>query len=192
MFDPSAFPIRSCLRLDDEIVCNIGAPHHKKVHFKETVEYFGETVLKQEAAAETPPRTPTFPCLKGPQSQKKNLNVKFSFFETAIFPDGRSTQSAAATEERGNFWQPGAMDGVPLYVLNCQTIWSNDTCDCCFSVLVYFSFLFVFRHLLCFIAYQNWFLCLLFFKKEVKLKSWIIIHWEFTWNELQIVKALVH
>ena len=132
MFDPSALPIRSCLRLEDDLISNIGEPLRKQVHFKETVEFFGETVLKQKDAAETPPRTlrfnrrtngsTIFPCLKGPQSQNKNLNVKFSHFETVIFPDGRSTLSAAAKEDCGNFWQPGAMDGVPLYFLNCQTI----------------------------------------------------------------------
>ena len=44
----------------------------------------------------------------------KNLNQNFSFFETSIFPDGCSTQSATATEERGNFWEPGAMDNEQL------------------------------------------------------------------------------
>ena len=63
-----------------------------------------------------------FSCIKRLESRKKKLRVSFSFFETTIFPDGRTTQSAAATEERRDLWRSEPLDNSPIYVMNCQTI----------------------------------------------------------------------
>ena len=180
-------PIRSCLRMDDELVSNHGPVHHKHVRFADTIQCFGDIVTSTNSStlpplsrprcwrikprnviwelvesgqvysetysiwdlssstpitlnnykrhnqmvmtyhdAETfapkPNAFPVFSCIKRPESRKKKLRVSLSFFETAIFPDGRTTQSAAATEERVELWRSDSLDNSPIYVINCQTI----------------------------------------------------------------------
>ena len=180
-------PIRSCLRMDDELVSNYGPVHHKHVRFAKRIQCFGDIVTSTNSSTLPPlsrPRSwriklrnviseleksgqvysdpysiwdlpsstpitlnnykrhnqmvmiyddaekfapkpnafPIFSCIKRPESRKKKLRVSFSFFETTIFPDGRTTQSAAATEERGELWMSDSLDNSPIYVMNCQTI----------------------------------------------------------------------
>ena len=179
--------IRSCLRMDDELVSNYGPVHHKHVRFADTIQCFGDIVTSTNSSTLPPlsrprcwrikPRNiiselvksgqvysdpysiwdlssstpitlnnykrhnqmmmiyddaetfapklnafPIFSCIKRPESRKKKLRVSFSFFETTIFPDGRTAQSAAATEERGELWRSDSLDNSPIYVMNCQTI----------------------------------------------------------------------
>ena len=42
LFDPTMIPIRSCLRIDDELVSNYGPVHHKHVRFSDSLQYFGD------------------------------------------------------------------------------------------------------------------------------------------------------
>ena len=42
LFDPTLIPIRSCLRIDDELVSNHGPVHHKHVRFSDSVQFFGD------------------------------------------------------------------------------------------------------------------------------------------------------
>ena len=42
LFDPTIIPIRSCLRIDDELVSNYGPVHHKHVRFSDSLQYFGD------------------------------------------------------------------------------------------------------------------------------------------------------
>ena len=180
-------PIRSCLRMDDELVSNYGPVHHKHVRFADTKQCFGDIVTstnnstfpplsrprcwriksrnviselvksgqkysdpysiwdlssstpitlknykrhKQmvmiyddaETFAPKPNAFPIFSCIKRPESRKKKLRVSFSYFETTIFADGRTTQSAAATEVRGELWRSDSLHNSPIYVMNCQSI----------------------------------------------------------------------
>ena len=120
MFDPSAFPIRSCLRMDDELVSNIGAPHHKKVHFNDTVEYIKDAAPRTWRIKHNSVRNintfPIFSSLRSPSSKRSGLRVSFSFFEMTIEPDGRSYTSPTTLEDEENdYWKTGAMDGEPLY-----------------------------------------------------------------------------
>ena len=71
------------------------------------------------------PRTysnPVFSSLRRTDSQKKGLRVSFAFFQRNYLPDGQVNETVATVEELSDLWKPGAMDGVPPFVLNCNCI----------------------------------------------------------------------
>ena len=71
------------------------------------------------------PRTdsyPVFSSLRRMDSQKKGLRVSFTFFQRNYLPDGRVNETVATVEELKDLWKPGAMDGVPPFVMNCNCI----------------------------------------------------------------------
>ena len=71
------------------------------------------------------PRTdsnPVFSSLRRMDSQRKGLRVSFAFFQRNYLPDGRVNETVATVEELSDLWKPGAMDGVPPFVMNCNCI----------------------------------------------------------------------
>ena len=67
------------------------------------------------------PRTdsyPVFSSLRTRDSKRKRLRVSFTFFQRNYLPDGR----VATVEELSDLWKPGAMAGIPLFVMNCICI----------------------------------------------------------------------
>ena len=71
------------------------------------------------------PRTdsnPRFSSLWKMDSQRKGLRVSFAFFQRNYLPDGRVSETVATVEELNDLWKPGAMDGVPPFVMNCNSI----------------------------------------------------------------------
>ena len=71
------------------------------------------------------PRTdsyPVFSSLRTIDSKKKGLRVSFAFFQRNYLPDGRVNETVAAVEELSDLWKPGAMDGFPLFLMNCNCI----------------------------------------------------------------------
>ena len=71
------------------------------------------------------PRTisyPVFSSLRTMNSKRKRLRVSFAFFRTNYLPDGRVSETVATVEELGDLWKPGAMDGSPPFVMNCNCI----------------------------------------------------------------------
>ena len=69
------------------------------------------------------PRTdsyPVFSSLRRMDSQKKGLRVSFAFFQRNYLPDGRVNETVATVEELSDLWKPGAMNGVPPFVMNCN------------------------------------------------------------------------
>ena len=72
------------------------------------------------------PRTdsyPAFSSLRRMDSQRKRLRVSFAFFQRNYLSDGRVNQTVTTVEELKNLWKPGAMDGVPPLVRNCNCIY---------------------------------------------------------------------
>ena len=46
----------------------------------------------------------------------------FAIFQRNYLPDGRMNETVAKVEEFNDLWKPGAMDGTPLFVMNCNWI----------------------------------------------------------------------
>ena len=72
------------------------------------------------------PRTdsyPVFSSLRTMDSKKKGLSVRFVFFQRIYLPDGRVNETVATVEELSDLWKPGAMDGMPPFVMNCTSIY---------------------------------------------------------------------
>ena len=71
------------------------------------------------------PRTdsyPVFSSLRTMNSKKKGLCVRFAFFQKIYLPDGRVNETVATVEKLSDLWNPGAMDGAPPFVMNCNCI----------------------------------------------------------------------
>ena len=71
------------------------------------------------------PRTDTYPVLSSLRrmdSKGKKLRVNFAFFQRNYLPDGRVNERVATVEELSDLWKPGAMDGIPSFVVNCNCI----------------------------------------------------------------------
>ena len=71
------------------------------------------------------PRTDSFPMfssLRTMDSKRKGLRVSFAFFQRNYLPDGRVNETVATVEELSDLWKPGAMDGIPAFVINCNYI----------------------------------------------------------------------
>ena len=71
------------------------------------------------------PRTspyPVFSSLRTMDSKRKGLRVSLAFFQRNYLPDGRVNETVATVEELSDIWKPGAMDGIPPFVMNCNCI----------------------------------------------------------------------
>ena len=124
MYDSTAMPIRSCLKIDDELVSNFGPPLRKTVTFNCYIRVFPAlTPLEPSPSTSTKVQPqPKKSSFKSMPAQRKGLQkVSFSSFCTTIEPNGRSYTSVVTLEE-DDCWKPGAMDGEPLYIMNFQTI----------------------------------------------------------------------
>ena len=60
--------------------------------------------------------------LRAMDSKMKGLRVSFAFFPRNYLPDGRMNETNAKVEDMSDLWKPGAMDGSPLFVMNCNCI----------------------------------------------------------------------
>ena len=71
------------------------------------------------------PRTdsyPVFSSLRTMDSKKKGLRGSFAFFQRTFLPDERVNETVATVEELSDLSKPGAMDGIPPFVMNCNCI----------------------------------------------------------------------
>ena len=71
------------------------------------------------------PRTISYPVLsslRSMDSQRKGLRVSLAFFQRNYLPNGRVKETVATVEELSDIWKPGAMDGIPPFVMNCNCI----------------------------------------------------------------------
>ena len=65
---------------------------------------------------------PVFSSLRTMDSKRKGLRVSFAFFKRNYLPDGRVNETVATVEKLSDLWKPGAMDGIPPFVMNCNCI----------------------------------------------------------------------
>ena len=132
MFNPTAMPIRSCIRPIDEMVSNCGPPQKKNVHFADsTTNQTSPThprarrIKRSKPIPETTPTTPLnlISSLRSENTKrnKKAVTVKFSFIERAILPNGQVMESVICFNAPNEYWKPGALDNEPCYILNCRT-----------------------------------------------------------------------
>ena len=61
---------------------------------------------------------PVFFSLRRMDSQTKGLRVSFAFLQRNYLLDGRVNKTVATVEELSDLWKPGAMDGIPPFVMN--------------------------------------------------------------------------
>ena len=69
------------------------------------------------------PRTdsnPVFSSLRTMDSKRKGLRINLAFFQRNYLQDGRMNETVATAEELSDHWKPGAKDGVPPFVMNCN------------------------------------------------------------------------
>ena len=63
---------------------------------------------------------PVFSSLRRMDSKRKGLRVSFAFFQRNYVPDGRVNETVATVDKLSDLWKPGAMDGIPPFVMNCN------------------------------------------------------------------------
>ena len=63
---------------------------------------------------------PVFSSLRTMDSKRKGLRLSLAFFQRNYLPDGRVNETVATVEELSDLWKPGAMDGFPPSVMNCN------------------------------------------------------------------------
>ena len=72
------------------------------------------------------PRTDSFSVFSSSitiDSKRKGLRVSFAFFQRNYQRDGQVIETVAPVEDLSDLWKPGAMDGIPPFVMNCNCIY---------------------------------------------------------------------
>ena len=131
MFNPTAMPIRSCIRPVDELLSNCGPPHKKtcilptQPPIKPLRHPRAWRIKRSKPIPGTTPTTSLtlIPSLRSENTKrnKKAVTVKFSFIERAILPNGQVMESVICFNAPNEYWKPGALDDEPCYILNCRT-----------------------------------------------------------------------
>ena len=129
-----------CFPSNDQHTCYVDAYHSSKMflnpynlldmlsaalmslnHTNETFSMFNQ--YPQPTTQQ--PRTdsyPVFSSLRKMDSIRKGLRVSFAFFQKNYLQDGRVKKTVATVEELSDLWKPGARDGIPPFVMNCNCI----------------------------------------------------------------------
>ena len=63
-----------------------------------------------------------FSSMRRMDSERKELLVSFAFVQRLYLPDGRVNETVATVEVLSDLWKPGAMDGLPPFVMNYKYI----------------------------------------------------------------------
>ena len=66
--------------------------------------------------------SPVFSSLRTMDTERRDCASALHSFKKNYSQDGRVKESVATVEEFSDFWKPGAMDGVPPFVMNCNCI----------------------------------------------------------------------
>ena len=69
------------------------------------------------------PRTDSYAVvssLRMTDSKIKRMHVSFPLLQKNYLPDGRVNETVVTVEELSDLWKPGAMDGFPRFVINCN------------------------------------------------------------------------
>ena len=73
----------------------------------------------QQSSADSYPMFSPLPTMN---RKRKRLRVSFAFFQRNYIPAGRMNKKVARVENLSDLWKPGAMDGTPPFVMNCNCI----------------------------------------------------------------------
>ena len=65
---------------------------------------------------------PVFSSLRTMDGKRTGMRVRFAFFQRKYLLDGGVNETAATVEELTDFCEPGAMDRIPPFVMNCNCI----------------------------------------------------------------------
>ena len=132
---------RKCIPKSDQHNCFIGEQHTSNIFIKAYIlwdidlaalmssNHTTDRDSKQpyrypETTIQQPRRDscPVFASMRTMDSNRKGLCVSFAFFQKKYLPDGRVNETVATFEELSDLWKPGAMDGIPPFVLKCKCI----------------------------------------------------------------------
>ena len=119
IFDTTLMPVRSCLRMDDEVVSNYGPMLRKSVTFNDTAQlHVDVTPLVALPSSSTAQGSkehflPKRSSINSPYTRQKELRVTFSPFCSVIEPEGRSYTSPVSLEEENEYWKPGLWMASP-------------------------------------------------------------------------------
>ena len=96
----------------------VPAAHLSLCHTNDTYSLFNQypQPTTQQPRADS---YPVFSSLRTMNSKRKGLRVSFAFFQRNYLPAVRMNETI---EELSDFWKPGAMDGTPTFVMNCNCI----------------------------------------------------------------------
>ena len=115
---------------NDQHICSIDEQHSSDI-FLNAYNSLNHTNHTYSMSNQYPqpttnqPRTdpyPVFSSLRTMDSKRRGLRVSFAFFQRNYLPDGRVNETVATVEELSDIWKPGAMDGIPPFVMNCNCI----------------------------------------------------------------------
>ena len=90
-------------------------------HTNDTYSMFNQYPLPTTQQSRTD-SNPVFSSMRTTDSKRKGLRVSFAFFQRKYLQDGRVNETVATVEELSDLWKPGAMDGVPPFVMNCNCV----------------------------------------------------------------------
>ena len=129
-----------CIPSNDQHICFVDEQHSSNIFLNpytlwdmvpaalKSLRHTNDTycVLNQYPQPTTQqPRTdsdPVFSLLRTMSSKRKGLRVSFAFFQRNYLPDEPTNETVAKVEELSDLWKPGAMDGTPPFVMNCNCI----------------------------------------------------------------------
>ena len=129
-----------CIRSNDQHTCSIDEQHSSNIflnpynlwdmvpaalmslnHTNDTYSMFNQ--YPQQTTQQ--PRTdsyPVFSSLGKMESKRKGLRVSFALFQRNYLPNGRVNEMVATVEKLNDLWKPGALDGIPPFVMKCNCI----------------------------------------------------------------------
>ena len=129
-----------CIHSNDQHICVVDELHSSNIfmnpynlwdlvpaailslcHTNDTYSLFNQypqSAIQQPSADSYP----VFSSLRTMNSKRKGLRVSFAFFQRNYLPDGRLNETVAKVEQLNDLWKPGAMDGTPPFVMNCNCI----------------------------------------------------------------------
>ena len=129
-----------CIPSNDQHICSVDEQHSSNIflnpyslwdmvpaalmplnHTNDTYSMFNQYTqpTTQQPRADS---YPVFSSLRTMNSKRKGLCFSFAFFQRNYLPNGRMNGTVAEVEELSDLWKPGAMDGTPLFLMNCNCV----------------------------------------------------------------------
>ena len=126
-YDPTKLAIHSILRPEDDLISNYGPNVKKTVSFDDVVHFIDEenivTYVYFDCGVTFFPENPT----KIRQNNRERNYISRSCEKPQYIPS--NDQHFCSIDEQhssviflSDIWKPGAMDGIPPFVMNCNCI----------------------------------------------------------------------